>query len=53
MGLWIVAAPWLLTGQTALSAWNGMVVGTALAVLSIRRGRIEDQFGGWNRYLAF
>jgi uncharacterized membrane protein len=53
MGLWIVGAPWLLTGDTPLSLWNDVVVGVALMVLSIRRGRIEDQFGGWNRYLAY
>lgn len=52
MGLWIFVAPWLLTGHTTLSLANGVVVGLALVILSLRRGRIEDQFGGWNRYLA-
>jgi hypothetical protein len=29
-----------------------MAVGAALVVLSLPRGRIEERFGGWNRYLG-
>ncbi len=52
MGLWLVAAPWLLAGDTAASRWNDVIVGGALIVLSLRRGRIDERFGGWNRYLV-
>jgi uncharacterized membrane protein len=52
VGLWILAAPWLLTGHTAWSHWNNVIVGVAVIVLSIRRGRITERFGGWNAFLA-
>jgi uncharacterized membrane protein len=51
MGLWIAAAPWLLSGATGLSRGVDLVIGALLIVLSIRRGRIDEQFGSWNRYL--
>jgi hypothetical protein len=51
MGLWIAAAPWLLSGATDVSRWTDLLVGALLVALSIRRGRIDEQFGSWNRYL--
>ena len=29
-----------------------IVAGAALVVFSFRRGRIEERFGGWNKYLV-
>jgi hypothetical protein len=52
LGLWLIAAPWLLSGDTSGSRWNDVVVGAAMVVLSFRRGHIEERFGGWNRYLV-
>jgi hypothetical protein len=49
-GLWIAAAPWLLAGGD-VSQWSDLAAGVALLILSIHRGRIDEQFGGWNRYL--
>ena len=51
-GLWLIAAPWLLSGDTDASRWNDVIVGAAVILLSLRRGRIREQFGGWNRYLV-
>ena len=51
VGVWLVLAPWLLAGDTVPSRWNGVVIGAALVVMSIPRGRIEERFGGWNRFL--
>jgi uncharacterized membrane protein len=51
MGLWVAGAPWLLSGGTDLSRWTDLLVGALLVVLSVRRGRIDEQFGSWNRYL--
>jgi hypothetical protein len=42
-----------LTGHTAWSHWNDVIVGVAVIVLSVRRGRITARFGGWNAYLAW
>lgn len=52
MGLWLVGAPWLLAGATPLSIWNNVIIGVSLVILSVRRGRIEERFGSWNRYLV-
>jgi hypothetical protein len=52
MGLWLIAAPWLLSGDTNASRWNDVAVGAAIVLLSFRRGRIEERFGRWNRYLV-
>jgi uncharacterized membrane protein len=51
MGLWIALAPWVLSGATDVSRWADLAVGALLVALSIRRGRIDEQFGSWNRYL--
>jgi uncharacterized membrane protein len=50
-GLALAAVAWFVDGGTAASRWNDVAVGIALAVLSIRRGIIEERFAGWNRYL--
>jgi hypothetical protein len=52
MGLWLIAAPWLLAGHTGMARWNAIIVGAALIALCLRRGRIEERFGNWNRYLV-
>jgi hypothetical protein len=51
MGLWIAAAPWLLSGASDLSRWTELAVGGLLIAFSIPRGRIDEQFGDWNRLL--
>jgi uncharacterized membrane protein len=51
MGIWIALAPWLLSGAADASRWADLVLGLLLIALSIRRGRIDEQFGSWNRYL--
>jgi hypothetical protein len=52
LGLWLLAAPWLLAGETAASRWNDVAVGVLLVALSIRRGRVEERRDGWDRYLV-
>ena len=52
LGLWLIAAPWLLAGDTGGSRWNDVAVGALVVVLSLRRGRIEERFGNWNNYLV-
>jgi len=53
MGLGVVAGPWLLAGDTEWSRWNDVIVGVAVMVLSIPRGRIQERFGEWNPYLVW
>jgi len=52
LGVWIAGAPWLLSGTTDLSRWADVSIGAALIALSIRRGRIDERLGGWNRVLV-
>jgi hypothetical protein len=49
--LWIAISPWVLSGATSASQWIDVLVGLVLVALSIRRGHIEERFGGWNRFL--
>jgi uncharacterized membrane protein len=49
--LWIAASPWLLSGATGASRWLDMLVALVVIAASLRRGRIDEQFGGWNRFL--
>jgi hypothetical protein len=49
-GLWLIAAPWLLTGNaTPFANWTGMAGGALLIALSIPRGRIANSYAGWDR----
>jgi hypothetical protein len=52
VALWLMAAPWLLSGNTAGSRWNAVIAAAAILLLTLRRGHIEERFGGWNRYLV-
>jgi len=52
LGLWIVIAPWLLSGATMSSTWNSALVGAAVVVLSFPRGRIHERYGGWDKYVV-
>jgi hypothetical protein len=51
IGLWVALSGWVLPGATDVSHAVNALAGMLLVASSIRRGRIEEQFGGWNRYL--
>ncbi|MCT7377431.1 SPW repeat domain-containing protein [Chelativorans salis] len=51
-GLWLIAAPWLLTGGGTLAAAHGVVTGLILIALSLPRGaRSKEHYGSWDRYV--
>jgi hypothetical protein len=52
-GAWIVVAPWILSGASSPARWNAAVVGTALVILSLPRGRISERYGSWDRYVVW
>jgi hypothetical protein len=52
-GAWIVVAPWLLSGASPAARWNAAIVGVALIVLSIPRGRVIERYGSWDRYVVW
>jgi hypothetical protein len=45
LGIWLVAAPWLI-GSPTTATLNGVVVGIVVAALSLVRGRTTHSFGG-------
>lgn len=50
LGLAVTLMPFVL-GGSVLQIVAGLVLGVALMVLSLPRGRIAGKYGGWNRYL--
>ncbi len=53
VGAGVAAAPWLSHGATDASRWNDIVIGIAVVILCLPRGRIQQRFGDWNRYLVW
>lgn len=48
-GVWLMAAPWIVSGFTALAQWNSVLVGVALILLSLPRGSVRERYGSWDR----
>lgn len=53
LGLWLVAAPWFLTGGTTGSRWNSALAGLAIALLSLPLGKLRDRYGTFDRVLVW
>lgn len=52
-GAWLVVAPWLLSGESAVAAIHSVLIGLALVALSLPRGRISrEHYGSWDRYVV-
>jgi uncharacterized membrane protein len=51
LGLWLLAAPWFVGGGTPPWTWFSVATGLALIALSLPRGRVEDRYGGWQRWI--
>jgi hypothetical protein len=53
-GLWLVAAPWLLSGvPSAFATVNSVIAGLALVALSLPRGRRSgEHYGNWDRFVV-
>lgn len=52
MGTWIVIAPNILSGSNSASWWNDVAIGLAVILLTFRKGRVEERFGGWDRFVV-
>ena len=48
----LMAAPWMLDGGSLGADWAGVLAGLLLILLSIPRGKIENHYGNWSRYLV-
>jgi hypothetical protein len=51
LGVWVMAAPWLLDGATAGTAWSDAIVGALVILLSVPRGRVVERYGGFERFI--
>jgi nucleoside-diphosphate-sugar epimerase/uncharacterized membrane protein len=52
-GFWLIAAPWILHGTSPLAACASVAVGTAVAVLSLPRGRrSSEHYGSWDCFIV-
>lgn len=51
-GIWIIAAPWLLSGAGMAATWTNAIVGVILILLSLPKGRVRERYGGWDRYIV-
>ncbi|WP_224269770.1 SPW repeat domain-containing protein [Haloprofundus salinisoli] len=52
LGVWVIAAPWVLGPAPTLAAWSGVIVGVLLVALNIPKGTIRDQYGFWQEYIV-
>ena len=52
LGIWAIAAPWLLAGAPTMAMWNGVLVGALLVALNIPKGTIRDRYGFWQPYIV-
>lgn len=52
-GLWLMLAPWIISGGSHLAAGVGVLLGIALIMLSLPRGnRGQEHYGSWDNYVA-
>jgi hypothetical protein len=52
-GLWLIAAPWLLSGAGSVASWASVVAGVVVIMLSLPRGPLsKEHYGGWDRYVV-
>lgn len=53
LGLWIAASPFVLDGGPAAGTIADVLLGVAIAVLSLPRGaRSDETYGGWDRLIV-
>jgi Vitamin K epoxide reductase family/SPW repeat len=53
IGLWLIGAPWLLTGGMSGATWNNVVAGLLVVCLSLPRGsRSTEHYGVWDRFVV-
>lgn len=50
LGLWLIAAPWMMDGASPLAAAASVAIGLAVIGLSLPRGpRSTEHYGSWDR----
>jgi uncharacterized membrane protein len=51
-GLWLMVAPWVMNGGTAIGTVFSVAAGLSLVALSMPRGRLTgEHYGSWDRFV--
>jgi hypothetical protein len=50
-GAWLLAAPWLLPGYSALGTLASLAIAALLIAFALPRGPIHGHYGGWDRVI--
>lgn len=50
-GAWLIAAPFILQRDYAGTLWNDIVMGILLIALNIRKGKIKEHYGTYDRFI--
>jgi len=53
LGLWLIVAPWFLSGTTDPSRWNSALMGAAIVLLSLPLGKLRDHYGSFDRIVLW
>lgn len=51
IGIWLMAAPWLLDGGSMLANIGGVIAGIAVIALSLPKGAVRNRYAGWNQLI--
>jgi hypothetical protein len=49
--LWIIASVWIFDSPGGIVMWSQIGVAAALIAVTIRRGIVKDDHGGYNKYI--
>ena len=49
--LWLVVAPWVLTGASMAGRWNDVAAGVAVFALTLPRGAVRERYAAWDRFV--
>lgn len=52
LAVWLVVLPWVVEGSTTMAAFNNALFGLLILGLSIPKGRIQERYGSWDRWIA-
>lgn len=52
LGFALLGTPFLFDGASTLGSASSILCGLALIALSVRRGQVQRQYGGWSRYIV-
>ena len=50
-GAWLIASVWIFQNSEGAITWTQLIAGFALIGLSFRKGIIEEEHGGFNKYI--